>query len=46
MSLIKIDALMHWFKALSITPSNMAGGMALISLEILCVRLCKYAERA
>jgi hypothetical protein len=24
----------------------MAGGMALISLEILCVRLCKYAERA
>jgi hypothetical protein len=43
------SSLMHWctrFKTLSITRSNMAFGMALISLEILCLRLCKSAGRA
>jgi len=39
MSSIKTDALVH-FKTLLITRSNMADGMALISSEILCLRLC------
>jgi hypothetical protein len=46
MSPIKIDALMHSVQTLSITPRNMADGMALISSGILWFRLRKSAGRA